>query len=150
MATTTAWLVLRAAATTDGYYYGWLLYRISRAARNRRAIFYCISRGAQTRTHVKYDTEWLSDCGPHVKYDTEWVLLRAATTTTATTIEDGSRARTGADTSPRNRTNWARKPRHSQQIYRQTSRGEKRRRELRHTTQIARNGHGNQDTPTTL
>ena len=76
MATTTAWLVLRAAATTDGYYYKCLPYRISRGARSRRAIFYCISRGAQTRTHVKYDTEWLTDCGPHVK-----IRYRMATTT---------------------------------------------------------------------
>ena len=85
MATTTAWLVLRAAATTDGYYYKCLPYRISRGARSRRVIFWCISRGAQTRTHVKYDTEWLTDCGPHVNYHTEWLLLRAASTTTATT-----------------------------------------------------------------
>ena len=48
-----------------------------------------------------------------------------ATTTTAPNIEDGSKAITGAETSRRNHTKWAREPRHPQQIYRHTSRREK-------------------------
>ena len=120
MATTTAWLVLRAAATTDGYYYKCLPYRISRGARSWRVIFYCISRGAQTRTHVKYDTEWLTDCGPHVKYDTEWLLLRAAITTTLLLLLPLLLLRTGA----------------------------RRSRELRHPEEITRNGHRSRDIPT--
>ena len=100
------------ATTTGGNYYGWQLLQVPSVSYftwgpQSGGIFYCISRGAQTRTHVKYDTEWLSDCGPHVKYDTEWLLLRAAitttaTTTTAATIEDGRKARTGAEASQGN------------------------------------------------
>ena len=156
MATTTAWLLLRAATTTDGYYYKWLPYRISRGARSRRATFLLYFEWGPNSDprEIRYRMADRLRAPREIRYrmatTTGSCYYYPATTTTATTIEDGGKAITGAETSRRNRTKWAREPRHPQQIYRQNSRRGKRAREPRHSTQITRNGHVSWDIPKKL
>ena len=125
------------ASTTCCCYYGWLLLQVP-------SVSY-FTWGPQSEGHFLVYFTWGPNSDPReiryrmadrlrapreIRYrmatTTGSYYYYPATTTTATTIEDGGKAITGARTSQRNHTKWAREPRHPQQIYRHTSRREKR------------------------
>ena len=126
------------ASTTGGYYYGWLLLQVA-------SVSY-FTWGPQSEGHFLLYFTWGTNSDPReiryrmalrlrapreIRYRMatttgSYYYYPATTTTTASNIEDGSKAITGAETSRRNHTKWARDPRHPHQIYRHTSRKEKR------------------------
>ena len=125
------------ASTTGCCYYGWLLLQVP-------SVSY-FTWGPQSEGHFLVYFTWGPNSDPReiryrmadrlrapreIRYrmatTTGSYYYYPATTTTAPNIEDGSKAITGAETSRVNHTKWAREPRHPQQIYRHTSRREKR------------------------
>ena len=125
------------ATTTGGNYYGWLLLQVP-------SVSY-FTWGPQSEGHFLVYFTWGPNSDPReiryrmadrlrapreIRYrmatTTGSYYYYPATTTTATTIEDGGKTITGAETSRRTHTKWAQEPGHPQQIYRHTSRREKR------------------------
>ena len=125
------------ASTTCCCYYGWLLLQVP-------SVSY-FTWGPQLKGNLLLHFTWGPNSGPReiryrmadrlrapreIRYrmatTTGSYYYYPATTTTAPNIEDGSKAITGAETSRRNLTKWARGPGHPQQIYRHTSRRGKR------------------------